>query len=89
MERIGEKGNSNGQFNCPAGIAIDSEGHIAVADLKNLNVQIFDWDGAFVKKLGDAEKKNASGFGKPTGIAITRNGNLVVADRGHHCVQVF
>lgn len=90
MAKFGEKGTNNGQLSCPAGIAVDSEGHIAVADLKNLSVQIFDPEGAFLKKLGDdSESKKGGVFGKPTGVAISGHGNVIVADRGQHTIQVF
>ena len=92
LSKFGSKGSNNGQFNCPAGIAVDAEGHVVVADLKNLCVQIFDCEGGFVKKIGEQDSPVKGGnnvFSKPTGVAISGNGNVVVADRGNHRVQVF
>lgn len=90
LVKFGEKGNSKGQFSCPAGVAVDSEGHLVVADLKNVNVQAFDSKGLFLMKVGEAaDSKNGSVFGKPNGVAISGRGNVIVADRGHHCIQVF
>ena len=37
---IGSEGNAAGEFNYPAGVAIDGEGHIVVADSSNHRVQV-------------------------------------------------
>ncbi len=51
----GEPGNGPGQFNRPAGIAVDGDGDVYVADWHNHRVQVFSPQGEFLAELaGDA-----------------------------------
>jgi DNA-binding beta-propeller fold protein YncE len=68
----GRKGPGPGEFDTPHGLAMDSAGHIYVADRSNDRVQIFDQDGKFV-----AEWKQ---FGRPSGVFIDKNDMIYVAD---------
>ena len=47
MDMFGEKGNSTSNFDSPAGIALDEEGKIYVADFNNKRIQIWDFSGNF------------------------------------------
>lgn len=51
MAKFGESGNGDGQFSRPAGVAVDDEGYIYVADWGNERVQVLDPDGSFQLKL--------------------------------------
>ena len=68
----GHKGTGQGEFRTPHGLAMDSAGHIYVADRENDRVQIFDQDGKFI-----AEWKQ---FGRPIGVFIDKNDMIYVAD---------
>jgi sugar lactone lactonase YvrE len=68
----GHKGTGHGEFQTPHGLAMDSAGHIYVADRENDRVQIFDQDGKFI-----AEWKQ---FGRPSGVFIDKNDMIYVAD---------
>ena len=68
----GHKGTGQGEFRTPHGLAMDSAGHIYVADRENDRVQIFDQDGKFI-----AEWKQ---FGRPSGVFIDKNDMIYVAD---------
>lgn len=67
----GGEGSSQGQFNNPKGIAVDSAGYVYVADQDNHRVQIFDENGTYLSEI--------VGFVKPSSIAFDTEGNLYVA----------
>jgi peptidylamidoglycolate lyase len=62
----GTKGNKNGEFNIPHGIAIDEKVNVYVADRENNRIQVFDSSGKFLKKFDDNRFGNicAVSFGK-------------------------
>ena len=65
-------GDGDGEFNRPVGVAVNSTGHIFVADRNNNRIQIFSSDGTFVGMF------NESSSGKPArqstgGPGVTRN----------------
>jgi len=68
----GKSGTETGEFDCPHGLAMDSQGRLFVADRGNNRIQIFDQDGNFI-----AEWKQ---FGKPSGVYIDKNDILYAAD---------
>jgi DNA-binding beta-propeller fold protein YncE len=68
----GKKGSAPGELDTPHGLAMDSEGRLFVADLRNFRVQIFDQDGKYL-----AEWKQ---FGMPGGVHIDGRDTLYVAD---------
>jgi DNA-binding beta-propeller fold protein YncE len=77
-----------GDFSKPAGVAVDTEGNLYVADTMNNRIEIFDADGQFVSAFG----KNGDGpgyFARPKGVAIDSDGHIWVADGVQDRVQVF
>ena len=46
----GEFGTGNGQFKYPEDVAVDSAGHVFVADFHNNRIQKFDNNGNFISK---------------------------------------
>jgi sugar lactone lactonase YvrE len=86
--KFGSTGFGNGQFEHPAGVAIDGEGDIWVADHGNGRVQEFNSGGTYLSQLGEP----GSGKGQlthPTSIAIDTGGSIWVADTGNNRVQEF
>lgn len=81
---FGALGTGDGQFNYPAGIAIDPQGNVHVCDAGNFRVQVFTPDGVFVRKYGVG-----SGLNFPQSIAIDPAGNSYVGDINDREVQVF
>jgi len=75
----GSSGSGPGQFNDPTGIAIDSDGHIWVADLYNARVQEFNPDGSFRQQWS-----TSSG---PGCIAVDGNGSVYVDGYGYDVVK--
>ena len=68
----GQKGSAPGEFDTPHSLAMDSQGRLFVADLRNFRVQIFDQEGRYI-----AEWKQ---FGMPGGLYIDARDTLYVAD---------
>jgi uncharacterized protein (TIGR03663 family) len=72
----------------PRGIAVDSLGHVLVADTGNKRIVIYDSDGNFISQFG-GEGAAAGQFDEPVGLALDRSGNLYVADTWNQRIQVF
>ena len=72
----GSKGTAPGQFDIPHSIALDSQGHVYVADRGNARLQIFDEDGKFITQW-----KSAS-LGRPWAVRINSQGYIFLIDGG-------
>jgi Caspase domain/Pentapeptide repeats (8 copies)/NHL repeat len=81
-------GSGDGQFNMPAGVAVDSSGNVYVTDFGNDRIQKFNSNGAFITKWGSPGKADGQ-FNCPVGVAVDSSGNVYMADRGNHRIQVF
>jgi len=67
----------------PNAIAFDRGGRMAVTDLSNRCVHVFDkGDYSF-------SVHNSRQLGRPFGVAIDNGGNMFVSDTDNHCVSVF
>ena len=84
----GKGGGKDGQFFNPAGIAIDSNDNIYVADSKNSRVQIFTSDGTYLNKF-EGFNSGVDGFRQPIDIAINSTGHIYVADRLYSSILIF
>lgn len=84
---FGLSGQSEGQFNYPNAISIDSNGYLYVSDRYNERVQVFDENHNFIKiitmKLGYRE------FYDISSLAISNNDELFVVDRYANKIQKF
>jgi DNA-binding beta-propeller fold protein YncE len=82
----GGKGSSNGKFNSPTGIAVDSVGNIFVADTGNARIEKFSPAGAFLStmRIKGGSLGRAS---EPGGIAVDRGGNVYVADTSKQPIE--
>jgi len=69
----GGKGVGKGKFDSPAGIAVDFNGNILVADTGNGRIQKFSPSGTFVTSVAATD---------PHGIAVDHAGNIYVAEIG-------
>jgi DNA-binding beta-propeller fold protein YncE len=83
---FGSFGAGLGQFNSPAGVAVNSDGQILVADRGNDRIQVC------------TEQGNCSAFGStgsslgqfdsPTGVAVDSQDRIVIVDRINDRVQI-
>ena len=72
----------------PSGVAVNSDGEIAVLDQDNNCVLMYSKGGQFLRKFG----RQGSGNGElntPAGAAFTADGELVIGDHLNHRVQLF
>jgi sugar lactone lactonase YvrE len=83
----GTAGSGNGQFNDPAGVAVDGSGFVYVADTGNNRVQKFTTAGAYVAQWGGLGSGNGQ-FSGPFGITVA-GGVVYVVDTGNQRVQYF
>lgn len=72
---IGQRGQSDGRFQKPRAIAIDSRDQIYVIDFTG-RIQKFDPSGKFVRGWRTPQIET----GKPSGIFIDNDGTVIVAD---------
>ena len=83
-------GNSDGMFNSPKGIAVNSTGFIFVLDANNYRIQIFDKSGNYVDKFGQLGQDHPHQFVRPVAIAINgTTNNIFVADYVGDKIMIF
>ncbi len=76
-----------GELNYPAGIAVDKEDNIYVADMYNHRIQVFDKNGGFLFKFGQYGYGESDLF-LPTGISIFKD-RVFVTDLVNRAVKIF
>lgn len=85
---VGKRGEKNGEFNFPVGIAIGPDGSFAVTDTGSCSVQVFSPDFKFIRRFGQQGDRPGS-FIRPKGVAIDREGNYWVVDAAFNNFQIF
>jgi len=91
----GQAGFADGQgaharFRCPAGLALDAEGNVLVADRVNSAIRLVTMAGAVSTVAGNGEPGLADGagaaarFNAPSGIVVDGKGTIIVADLHNH-----
>lgn len=88
---LGTTGNSttsatNGLYNTPRGLDLDSGGNIFVADSGNYRIQKLNSTGAYITKVGSNGTANLQ-FKTPYDVAVDSLGYVYVADWGNHRIQ--
>jgi DNA-binding beta-propeller fold protein YncE len=79
---------SKSSFWGPRGIAVDSQGHVFVADTGNKRIVVFDEDGTYITEFGGAGFDPGQ-FDEPVGVAVAGDGTVYVADTWNQRVQSF
>jgi len=84
------------KLNGPAGLAVDREDNIHVADLINCAVRKIDRKTGIIMTIAGSGQRGYDGDGgpatsaklnRPGGIFVDNKGNLFVADSGNHCLR--
>ena len=88
LKAIGSMGDATGNLSRPKGVALDSEGHIYVADANLHRFQVFDYEGRPLLLVGLRGNKPGE-FLLPAGVFIDHEDRVYVADQGNARVQVF
>jgi DNA-binding beta-propeller fold protein YncE len=84
----GEFGRGDGEFVCPRGITVlGLSGEVAIADLNNDRVQIFDREGKYKRQFGTPGEADGQLEG-PSAITSDVHGNVLVLDDTKR-LQVF
>ena len=78
----------DGEFINLAGVAVDANGNVYVADEENNRIQKFTSDGTFITKWGHKGYDDGE-FDIPTGVAVDPVGNIYVADSDSYRIQKF
>ena len=84
---IGERGETNKQFNYPSHLAF-ADGHLFVNDTMNFRVQIFDFEGHHLQTFGK-HGVGSGHFTQPKGVTVDSRGRVYVADAMSNQVQIF
>ena len=90
-------GNNNGtgtaaKFNAPSGVAVDSSGHVYVADQGNHRIRKISPAGVVTTFAGSTQgymddTGTAAKFNAPSGVAVDSSGHVYVADQGNHRIR--
>ncbi len=88
----GEKGQNNGQFNNPCGIAVNSIGDVFVVDSGNNRIQHFTSNGKYIGQWGDSTPNTGTGeseFNNPFAVTVDNKNSIYVVDRGNNRIEKF
>ncbi len=82
-------GNGTVSINFPRGVAVNSTGHVFVAELQLDRILIYDSAGSYVGYFGETGTGNGE-FTYPYGIAVENTTDrILVSDRDNKNVQIF
>ena len=85
---IGRDDVPDQKMKSPWGIAVSRDGEIiAVSDIENHCLIVFDQNGRFVRVIGKEGRGNLE-FKSPRGLAFNPNGQIVVAEKENHRIQI-
>ena len=89
MRSFGTKGDKQGEFNFPTGIAFDIKNeNIYVTDSKNHRVQLFSKQGEYLNQFGGKGNLDHQ-LQHPSGLSVDSEGNVIVADYGNKEIKIF
>ena len=86
LRSFGKKGNQQGEFIFPTGIAFH-DNKIIVADTNNHRVQLCGDEGDYLNQFG-AKGTRIHQFSTPLGLSIDSDGNIIVADYDNRLIKI-
>ena len=87
--RVGERGNKDGEFLGPKGVALDEQKNVYVSESGNSRVQVFNERGEYLFKFGRSGDQ-AGEFDNPSGVIYDgRDRSIYVLDSGNDRIQKF
>lgn len=86
--RLGSEGSEPGQFRGTAGLAVDGQGAVYVADAGNYRIQRFTPEGLFLAQWGSEGSADGQFLG-PFGVAVDTQGAVYVTDVILDCTKKF
>ncbi|XP_067868804.1 E3 ubiquitin-protein ligase TRIM32 [Heterodontus francisci] len=72
----------NEDFRCIAGMCVDPNGNLIVADSGRKEILLFPKEGGFVSLIRE-------GLVCPVGVAVSPKGQLLVLDCWDHCIKIY
>jgi len=88
IKSVGGNGVNRGEFRYPATLSEMSDGRIAVVDVLNSRVQVFNPDGSVSTAIGEWGVLPGQLF-RPKGVAVDRQNNFYISDSYLGVVQKF
>jgi len=89
LRSFGTKGDKQGEFDSPSGIAFDIKNeNILVVDSNNHRVQLFSERGEYLTQFGGKGNLDHQ-LGRPLGLSVDSDGNVIVADFGNKLIKIF
>ncbi|HEX9334027.1 MAG TPA: flippase activity-associated protein Agl23 [Anaerolineales bacterium] len=85
---VPEVPESKNYFWGPRGVAVNSQGHVFVADTGNKRIVVFDSDGKYITDFGTAGLDPGQ-FDEPVGVAVANDGTVFVTDTWNQRIQSF
>jgi len=84
-------GKERGYMQGPCGVAVRSNGQVAVCDYGNNRIQIFSAEGKCISTLGDSTDPGSmrQRLLQPSAVCYDRQEQVVVADYGNQRVVIF
>ena len=93
VKSVGEKGESELEFDHPSGIAVHPSGRVFVAEINNHRIQVLNnYPAKFLYSQAHKFGSQGSAQGQltfPHGVAINSSGVVYVTDNGNYRVQLF
>ena len=86
LRSFGRRGDKQGEFNFPTGIAFNKNSRSLVVD--NNRVQLFNEQGEYLSQFG-GEGNLDHKLRNPLGLSVDRNENIIVADKGNKVIKTF
>ena len=89
LRSFGTKGDKQGEFNFPTGIAFDiKNGNIIVVDTNDHRVQLFNEQGEYLSQFGEQGNLDHQ-LQLPYGLSLDSDGNVIVVDLGNNVIKIF